>query len=63
MIMTRSQTTILKRLILGSRKKIIILDYKLDKLEKQDRLDSLYSLDNLDRPDRLDRLERLDSQE
>ena len=37
--------TRLKRLILGSRRKIINLDYRLDSL---DRLDRLVSLDRLD---------------
>ena len=55
--------TRLKRLILGSRKKIMNFNYRLDKLDKQDRLDSLDRLDRLDRPNRLDRLERLDSRE
>ena len=46
--------TRLKRLILGSRTKIINLDYRLDRLERLDRLD------RLDRPNRLDRLDRRD---
>ena len=49
--------TRLKRLILGSRTKIINLDYRLDRLDRPDRLDRLERLDRLDRLDRRDRLE------
>ena len=50
--------TRLKRLILGSRSKIINLDYRLD---SQNRVDSLNRLDRLDSLNRLDSLDRLDS--
>ena len=49
--------TRLKRLILGSRTKIINLDYRLDSLDSLDRLDRVDRLDRLDRLDSLDRLE------
>ena len=42
---------------LGSRTKIIYLDYRLDRLDRLERLDRL---DRLDRPNRLDRLDRRD---
>ena len=37
----RARITRLKRLILGSRKKIINLDYRLDRLDRLDRLEKL----------------------
>ena len=49
LLITESKQTRLKRLILGSRRKIINLDYRLDRL---DNLDRLYG------PNRLDRLDR-----
>ena len=58
-VSTRNGTR-LKRLILGSRTKIINLDYRLDRLDRPDRLDRLERLDRLDRLDRPNRLDRLD---
>jgi hypothetical protein len=55
-----ANSTRLKRLILGSRRKIINFDYRLDSLDGLDSLDRLDRLDSLDRMDRLDRLDRLD---
>ena len=57
---SKTNKTRLKRLILGSRTKIINLDYRLDRLDRPDRLDRLERLERLDRLDRLDRPNRLD---
>ena len=62
-IICPTHRTRLKRLILGSRTKIINLYYRLDRLdrlERLDRLDRVNRLDSLDRLDILDRLDRLD---
>ena len=45
----KKEKTRLKRLILGSRTKIINWDYRLVSLDSLDRLDRLVRLDRLDR--------------